>query len=1399
MAHMDDSLPGFGTGSPYLDSLLWGCGWARDSDNPTGPIQISVHFGAPNEDLGGYAAPWDQREMDAFRAAFQLYENVANIDFVETASFGDADMVEWVAPQSFFDAFFTNPNILGAHEVPDPSETVAPPYGYYNVSDPSWSDLAQGSFGFVTVVHELGHSLGLAHPHDGGTEDGQLFPGVSRNRSADEGDFRLNQGIWTTMGYNDGWDDVPPDPNSEAYGYQGTPMAFDVAALQYLYGKNLSYHTGDDTYLLPTENGSRTFWSCIWDAGGANDEISGAAESGNCTINLNAATLQAHDPHAGGYVSWIGGIIGGFTIANGVVIERATGGGGNDTLTGNAADNVLTGNAGNDSLDGGAGADDMLGGAGSDIYVVDNVGDKVTEIADPGIDQVKSSVTFALADANLENLTLTGLSAIDGTGNADPNLLIGNGATNFLDGGVGNDTMKGGAGNDTYVLDAAGDVVSEDKNAGIDTVQSKLNYALGANLENLVLLAAALTATGNELANQLTGNDQANTLDGKAGADTMTGGKGDDVYAMDVAADKIVEDGGDAKDEVHSTVAFKTAIAGVEDYYFTGKAAVGFTADKSDNLIVATAAADTLNGDAGNDTMQGGAGNDVYMVDVTTDVVTEDSKQGTDLVKSLDDFTLGANVENLTLLGSDNVDGTGNELPNVIVGNIGNNALSGLAGNDTLTGGESADTLDGGGGNDLMIGGNGNDVYVVGSPTDRVMEISAASGHDKVDSTISYTLGASLEDLDLSKAGVANGTGNTLANLIIGSAAANILDGKTGADTMRGGDGNDTYVIDNAGDLADEPGGSGIDSLVTPFATTLAGDFAAFENLTLTGRALTGTGNAAGNVITGNSSANTLVGLDDNDTLAGAAGNDTLDGGIGNDSLDGGTGSDLLVGGTGDDTYVVDSAKDIVQEFGSDSGDLIKATIAIDLTLGIYAEIEDVILMGIGALKATGDEQKNHLTGNAGANLLTGNDGADTLAGDAGNDTLVGGADDDSLAGGAGNDSLDGGAGLDSLAGGLGNDTYLIADLGNTVTEDVLQGTDTVRSSLAAYTLDAYVENLVLLAGAFGGTGNGLGNLLTGNDADNTLDGGGGVDTLVGGKGNDSFFVAEAKDVVTEAAGAAAGIDTVTSTADTYTLGANLENLVLGTGAIGGTGNTLNNTLTGNGDDNTLDGKAGKDHMIGVAGNDTYVVDNAGDVVDEGSSPGGDVDTVNSSISFSLVIGATVQGVIENLTLTGIAGISGTGNAADNHLIGNAGVNKLLGNGGDDTLDGGAGADSLDGGTGLNQITGGTGNDHINVGSGDDTVFYTSKLDGKDIIDNFDGDTVVGAGHDVLNLDALFDSLGIAAADRGGRVTLTTGVGSVDVSVDTSPLHNGTGMVAVATLHTTDVITVGEDVVVGIS
>src|SRR5262249_11224460 len=149
--------------------------------------------------------------------------------------------------------------------------------------------------------------------------------------------------------------------------------------------------------------------------------------------------------------------------------------------------------------------------------------------------------------------------------------------------------------------------------------------------------------------------------------------------------DKINENGGEGTDEVDSAVALKTVIANVENYVFTGKGAVNFLASDADNKITATAAADTLDGGVGNDTLRGGGGSDLYFVDKTTDQVIEDAKQGTDLVKSSADYTLGPNVENLTLLGTA-VSGTGNELPNVIIGNSVANKLSGLDGNDTLTG-----------------------------------------------------------------------------------------------------------------------------------------------------------------------------------------------------------------------------------------------------------------------------------------------------------------------------------------------------------------------------------------------------------------------------------------------------------------------------------------------------------------------------------------------------------------------------------------------------------------------------------------------------------------------------------------------------------------------------------------
>src|SRR5262249_44270505 len=143
------------------------------------------------------------------------------------------------------------------------------------------------------------------------------------------------------------------------------------------------------------------------------------------------------------------------------------------------------------------------------------------------------------------------------------------------------------------------------------------------------------------------------------------------------------------------------------------------------NTITGGAGHDVLNGGAGADILVGGGGNDIYVVDVAADVVTESAGGGTDQVQTaVNGYTLGANVDNLTLTGVGNINGNGNELANVIIGNAGNNVLNGAGGNDTLQGNAGNDTLDGGTGADVMSGGLGNDTYVVDHVLDVVIESS---------------------------------------------------------------------------------------------------------------------------------------------------------------------------------------------------------------------------------------------------------------------------------------------------------------------------------------------------------------------------------------------------------------------------------------------------------------------------------------------------------------------------------------------------------------------------------------------------------------------------------------------------------------------------------------------------
>ena len=421
------------------------------------------------------------------------------------------------------------------------------------------SDWTPGSYMYKTLVHEIGHALGLKHPGNyNGVSGTAALPYLPSSQDASPYTIESYNNSTSYLGFT-----------SNGYLYAKTMMGFDIAALQYLYGKNTSAHTGSDTYAFD----SKALYS-IWDAGGV-DTLDGSTETSSVTLDLGQGQIS--------YTGLVGtdtigrGLAPGFSIAFGTDIENATGsayadllignslgntisgGGGSDLIQGYAGDDSLSGGSGNDTLSGDAGNDhldggdgnDILyggdgndvfdwdaaarggndtfyGGAGSDVYVLNSPLDSVIEYSGEGTDTVWVNFSYSIAYlSNIENLSAFGTTGVSVTGNAANNRLDGTSANDTIDGGTGIDTVSYSGARASYTIAwITGGATITSTVDGIDTLKS---VEFASFLDQTISLTPALSGgAGNDI---LTGTAGADLIYGNGGDDRINGmGGGDSIY-----------------------------------------------------------------------------------------------------------------------------------------------------------------------------------------------------------------------------------------------------------------------------------------------------------------------------------------------------------------------------------------------------------------------------------------------------------------------------------------------------------------------------------------------------------------------------------------------------------------------------------------------------------------------------------------------------------------------------------------------------------------------------------------------------------------------------------------------------------------------------------------------------
>ncbi|MGE0748254.1 MAG: M10 family metallopeptidase [Rhodospirillales bacterium] len=726
-------------GRADLDSLVYGVKWGEAGGGATltfsFPTSAAVYAADyPKNAPGNNFEPFSEAQKAWAREALAEWSKVANVTFIEV------DEAAGVAGDIRFAK--TSAGIGTAFAVfPAVHSAGGDVWFSHNAA---YDDMSPGSYGFVTLLHEIGHALGLAHPHDTGGISGILDTAL---------DWQGN----TVMSYRSF---VGANAGYTQDHFATSPSLLDITAIQYLYGANLSFNADDTVYSWAT---GAQLLQTIWDGAGK-DTIDWSNQASAAEIDLGAGAWSRLGP---AYVAdGRTGITESRTlrIAENVTIENAFGGGGDDVIAGNGAANFLAGNAGNDRLSGGDGNDTLAGGSGSDTltggdgddtYVVTTGVAVIVETAGGGHDRIVSAYGGALPD-NVEDMEVASGGAVYVTGNALDNRIAGGGGSDVLSGGAGNDTLIGGAGNDTldggegtdrleggngddvYVLGLGGDGIVELADQGTDTVRTDGSFTLPDHVENLIIAGTSGAAgTGNALANLIVAGIGDDVLSGGGGDDTILGGDGDDAIAGGDGADLL--DGGTGADLLDGGAGDDTLMLSSEGTWTVSFIALNVDTGEEVSLLGYNRSYDVFAGGAGYDRLVAGEGNDAIFHD---DAVNPFPGAAGGRLSGIERFELGG--------GDDILDLTSSVYPFAgsisAHGGAGRDIVWAAAGDDMLYGGDGADSLYGGAGKDVLQGDSGADVLRGGAGSDRFVFASLDGGADEI---LDFSAGGGGDILDL--------------------------------------------------------------------------------------------------------------------------------------------------------------------------------------------------------------------------------------------------------------------------------------------------------------------------------------------------------------------------------------------------------------------------------------------------------------------------------------------------------------------------------------------------------------------------------------------------------------------------------------------------------------------------